>query len=648
MIKKPSSQSLTGDLRSRAEKLLAVKGGELKIPPLTDVLKLVQELQVHQIALEMQTEELRQARETIAEARTRYADLYDSAPVGYFTLNPKGKIMAVNLTGARFLGVDRSRLVHQPFSLYVAPESRQACRAHFLKVFATGVRQTCEAKIRPPEGPPFFVALESVALPGEDGPERHCRTTISDIRARRQAEEALRQSEKLFRCLFENMLNGFAYCKMLFADNQPQDFIYLEVNNAFAVLTGLKNVVGKKASEVIPGLRDSDPELFKIYGRVALTGKPEKFETYVEALKMWFSISVYSPAKEYFVAVFDVITERKQAEAALRESEGRFRAIFEQAAVGVALTETATGRFLKINQRFADIVGLAPEEMTVTTFMAITHPDDLPADLDNMEKLRKGLIRQFSLEKRYRRKDGSLVWVNLTVSPLWEAGEAPNYHIAVVEDITNRKIAEAEVKQGLDKLHRTLLGTVAALANTVATKDPYTAGHQRRVAQLACAMARELGWPEARVEGMQVQGLLHDLGKIAVPAEILSRPGRISSTEFDLIKAHPQVGYDILKDIDFPWPVARTVLQHHERLNGSGYPAGLTGAAISPEARILAVADVVEAMASHRPYRATLGIEIALEEITRHKGELFDPEAVDVCVKLFTEQGFAFDAPGQP
>ena len=312
---------------------------------------------------------------------------------------------------------------------------------------------------------------------------------------------------------------------------------------------------------------------------------------------------------------------RQQAEAALRESEGRFRAIFEQAAVGVAQMETASGRFLRANRKYCDILGLEPNEITATTFMAITHPDDLQADLDNMRKLRDGLIRQFSLEKRYRRQDGSLVWVNLTVSPMWGPGEAQNYHIAVVEDITDRKMAEAEVKQGLDKLHQALQGTVAALANTVETKDPYTAGHQRRVAQLAGAMARELGWSPDQVEGMEVLGLLHDLGKIAVPTEILSRPGKISPAEFNLIKVHPQVGYDILKDIEFPWPVAQAVLQHHERLDGSGYPWGLTAEEILPEARILAVADVVEAMASHRPYRPALGIETALKEITNHKGQ---------------------------
>jgi HD-GYP domain-containing protein (c-di-GMP phosphodiesterase class II) len=138
-------------------------------------------------------------------------------------------------------------------------------------------------------------------------------------------------------------------------------------------------------------------------------------------------------------------------------------------------------------------------------------------------------------------------------------------------------------------------------------------------------------------------GFVHDIGKIAVPAEILSKPGKISPTEFNIIKIHPRTGYDILKDIEFPWPVAQAVLQHHERLDGSGYPSGLTGGDIIPEAKILAVADVVEAMASHRPYRPSLGIDQALEEITRNKGILYDPEMVDICVRLFREEGFTFE-----
>jgi putative nucleotidyltransferase with HDIG domain len=212
--------------------------------------------------------------------------------------------------------------------------------------------------------------------------------------------------------------------------------------------------------------------------------------------------------------------------------------------------------------------------------------------------------------------------------------------VHTVIDITASVRAESDLKNSLEKMQRTLAGTVSALASTVATRDPYTASHQRGVAALAAALAREMGCSPETVEGMRVTGSLHDIGKIAIPAEILSKPGKINAMEFNLIKGHAQIGHDILKAIEFPWPVAQTVLQHHERLDGSGYPMGIKNGEIIPEARILMVADVVEAMGSHRPYRAALGLEVALEEIVRHKGTLFDPGVVEACVRLFTEKGY--------
>jgi putative nucleotidyltransferase with HDIG domain len=191
--------------------------------------------------------------------------------------------------------------------------------------------------------------------------------------------------------------------------------------------------------------------------------------------------------------------------------------------------------------------------------------------------------------------------------------------------------------QSLNRLRRTLDGTVTALSFAVETRDPYTAGHQRGVAQLACAIAAEMGFSPERLDGMSVTGLFHDIGKIAVPAEILSKPGRLSEYEFNIVKFHAQVSYDILKEVDFPWPVALAVLQHHEKLDGSGYPHGLTGEDILIEARILTVADVVEAMASHRPYRAALGTDRAIAEISKQRGILYDPEVVDACLKVLEE-----------
>lgn len=205
------------------------------------------------------------------------------------------------------------------------------------------------------------------------------------------------------------------------------------------------------------------------------------------------------------------------------------------------------------------------------------------------------------------------------------------------------KRAEEELKQTLEKLQKTLVSTVQAMSQTVEIRDPYTAGHQRKVAALAHTIATEIGLPKEQINWLYMTAIIHDIGKIYVPAEILSKPGRLSKLEFDIIKAHAQVGYDILKVIEFPWAVADIVLQHHERLDGSGYPNGLSDDNILLEAKVIAVADVVEAMASHRPYRPALGIDKALEEISRGRGILYDADVVDACLKVFTEKGFKFE-----
>lgn len=225
---------------------------------------------------------------------------------------------------------------------------------------------------------------------------------------------------------------------------------------------------------------------------------------------------------------------------------------------------------------------------------------------------------------------------------LEELSAAVSYGIWSLRTDVQRHQAEVEARHTLEQLHRSLDGTVLALANLVESRDPYTAGHQQRVTQLACAIASEMGLSPDQIEGLRVMGYLHDIGKIAVPAEILSRPGKISENELNIVKVHPQVGYDVIKDIEFPWPIAQGILHHHERLDGSGYPLRLKGSDILKEAKILAVADVVEAMVSHRPYRAALEIDEAMEEIAGKKGVLYDPEVVEACVKLFAEKGFTF------
>jgi len=210
-------------------------------------------------------------------------------------------------------------------------------------------------------------------------------------------------------------------------------------------------------------------------------------------------------------------------------------------------------------------------------------------------------------------------------------------------DITKRKQAEEKLRESYQRLKKTIDATLDTMSKIIEAKDPYTSGHQHRVCQLAVPLARELGLSPDKIEGIRIASLIHDIGKIGVPAEILSKTTTLSNIEFSLIKEHSQIGYDILKSIDFSYPIAEIVLQHHERLNGSGYPNNLKGDKILLEAKIIGVADVVEAMSSHRPYRPALGIDAALEEISKNKGILYDPEVVDACIKLFKEKGFKFE-----
>ncbi len=250
--------------------------------------------------------------------------------------------------------------------------------------------------------------------------------------------------------------------------------------------------------------------------------------------------------------------------------------------------------------------------------------------------------KDWDFECRIRCRNGQIRWISGHGRLRSDGPNGQKNLVGIIQNISERKQAELERETALGQLKKTLEGSIKAIARTIETRDPYTAGHQERVAQLAQAIAVELGLDEARIEGLGFGGLIHDIGKISVPAELLSTPRRLRPLEMELIRGHAQVGYDIIKDIDFPWPVGDMILQHHERLDGSGYPQGLKDPEILYEAKILSVADVVEAMSSHRPYRPGFGIDVALEHILECRGTLYDAKAVDACLLLFRDKGFTF------
>jgi PAS domain S-box-containing protein/putative nucleotidyltransferase with HDIG domain len=244
------------------------------------------------------------------------------------------------------------------------------------------------------------------------------------------------------------------------------------------------------------------------------------------------------------------------------------------------------------------------------------------------------------LESAVQAGDGRRIWVSTNGFPLLDGHGAFLGYRGSDSDITARKRAAKQLEYTLERLRKAVGATIQVLASAVETRDPYTAGHQIRSADLARAIAAEMGLPQNQIDGVRMAGSIHDIGKLSVPAEILSKPTKLSELEFSLIKEHAVKGFEMLKDVQSPWPLAEIVYQHHERMDGSGYPRGLKGEEILMEARILVVADVVESMASHRPYRPARGIDAALDEILKNSGILYDAAVADACRRLFLEKGF--------
>ena len=325
----------------------------------------------------------------------------------------------------------------------------------------------------------------------------------------------------------------------------------------------------------------------------------------------------------------------------LKESEERYRSVVENAHDAIYIITQDT--FQYANPCFEKLTGWKKKELYSKkfNFWNIIHPDDLKEIKERKKGGKRGIEVALGREFRIIAKDGTEKIVEANTAKIGKKGEAKE--VGILRDITGRKKAEEELKKSYERLQKSFEGTINALVSALEKRDPYAVGHQRRVTKLACAIAREMDLSKDQIDGLRLAGPVHDVGKLRIPTEILIKPSPLAPFEFVIVKMHPQIGYEILKPIEFPYPVAQIVLQHHERIDGSGYPAGLKGAKILLEARIMGVADVVEAMSSYRLFRPALGIGMALEEITKDKGILYDPDVVDACLILFYEKRFDFE-----
>jgi PAS domain S-box-containing protein len=332
--------------------------------------------------------------------------------------------------------------------------------------------------------------------------------------------------------------------------------------------------------------------------------------------------------------------ELRRTQEKLDAARARYFDLYDLAPVGY-FTLSEQGLILETNLTASAMLGLARGSLVKQQLSRFI----LPEDQDIYYRRRKLLFETGApqvCEIRVVRPDAAPFWVRIDSTLAKDADGAPICHATMI-DITERKQAEERLKETLESLRMAISTTIQVMVSAVEVRDPYTAGHQVRSADLAHAIATDMGLPQEKINGIRMAGSIHDIGKLSIPAEILSKPTKLTEIEFSLIKEHSRRGYEMLKDVESPWPLAEIVLQHHERMDGSGYPRNLKGEEILIEARIISVADVVEAMASHRPYRPARGIDVALEEIENNKGTLYDADAVDTCLRLFREKDYQLE-----
>jgi len=558
--------------------------------------------------------------------------------MGFCVSDLSGNIRFVNRYIEEKTGWTREELIGKNGLVigFFAEETRQKLLERLAARLGGDHHRTLEIQVACKDGTLLWVDLKTTILK-KGGVPFQLQLTFTDITERRRAEEMIRESEAYYKTIFENSATAIGIA--------DEDATIVMGNSACERFTGYTKaeIIGNKkwtdlvAKEDVERLIATNRKRFA--GEMDVPASHEiKFITKSGDVKdTILNVAAIPGMKKVAVSFLDV-TERRKAEEALRQSESRYRRLVEDANDIIFRTDL-NGRFNYINPIALRITGYAEEEFIGKHFLEFIREDQKKeVDAFYQRQFREGIPNTY-YEVAITAKDGREMWFGQSVQLLRSGGRIGGMQ-AVARDITDRRRAENQVAETLETLRNTLRGTIQAMSVAVSTRDPYTADHQKRVADLARAIAKEMNLDSHRIDGIRLASMIHDIGKISVPAEILSRPTKLTEIEFRMVEEHPRAGYDILKSIEFPWPIARMVLEHHERMDGSGYPSGLTGNDILPDARILALADVVEAICSHRPYRPALGIETALREIELNRDTLYDRDVVDACLRLFREKGF--------
>lgn len=596
--------------------------------------------------LEKKMSELEKANQELRKAEEQYRLSFENVNDIIFTFDMDLKIISMSPSVEKVLGYKAEDFIGQ-----CASDLGRIITPQFTEQAINDINRIINGEVIPPkvyevakkDGTMTIVEI-SASLVKRDGKAAGVVCVSRDVTDRMKAEASLRESEERFRILAEFSPTAI----MLF---QNDKWIY--ANPAVTEITGYttQEILSMNFWDFVhPG----DQKIVTERGKKRQQGLPvtSRYEFRIvskDGTVKWIDLSgatiIYNGKPAGIVSVMD-ITGRKQSDEALRESEKKYRLLADKIPDIVFILNMDL-KTIYVTPSVQTVLGFTQEERMLQTVDQQLTPESLDLifntlarELELEKEGHSDPNRKIVMELEYYHKDGSTRWTETIVSGVRdEQGALVAIH-GMNRDITDHKKAREELHETLDRLSKAMSTTIHVLAAAVEARDPYTAGHQIRAADLACAIAAEMGMSREKIDGIGMVGSIHDIGKLSVPAALLTKSSKLTNIEFSLIKEHAEKGHEMLMGVESSWPLAEIVYQHHERMDGSGYPRKLKDEEILMEARILAVADVVEAMASHRPYRPALGIDAALEEIEKNSGILYDKAVASACLRLFRKKGY--------
>lgn len=575
----------------------------------------------------------KQAEEKLRKEEQRFRALAEQAPDLILLINRDFKVTYINPAVEDFLGLSKEEIIDMDTYKYIHPDDVERVMNIFTTFFKNSSPNIQKTEIRIYHKDGTWHPVEAI---GTNLVHNHVAEAVivnlRDITERKRANEQLLLIQKAVDSSSDPIGISDPQARHFYQNKAFSDLFEYTAEELDAVGGGPAVYVDKDVARAVfdiimkGGSWNGEVEMISKNGR--------KFPAYQRA----DAIKDESGKIVGLIGIQTDITERKRMEHQLQASESNFRHSLDESPLGVRIS-TLEGETIYANRAILDIYEYETiEELKKTSIRERYTPESYAEFQERKQKRLNGETGPSGYEVSIVRKNGAIRNLQVFRKEIFWNGKKQSQ--VIYQDITERKQAEEKLQKTLELLKKAVGTTIHVLVSVLESRDPYTAGHQSRSADLACAIATEMGLSQDKIEGIRMAGAIHDIGKLAIPAEILSKPTKLTDLEFSLVKEHSQSGYEMLKDVESPWPLADIVSQHHERINGTGYPRQLKGNDILVEARIMAVADVVEAMASHRPYRASLGLAAALAEIEKNKGILYDETVVDACLRLFKENGY--------